>query len=79
MTEDDTFRRLKRIPYEEMRRQIVAISIAQLASTNSYRNKLAALNRGHWTLKEYQDEHVKDVQRRTRQDESRLLRGFSSI
>jgi hypothetical protein len=59
MTEDDTFRRLKRIPYEEMRAQIIQISLNLRNGTKS-----AALKAGGWTYEEYRDERVKDAQRR---------------
>lgn len=79
MTEDDTFRILKRIPYEDMRRQIVKISIRQITSNTSYKNKIDALTEGGWTVEEYRDERVKDAQRRSGLQDVKVLAGFSSI
>ena len=80
LNEDDTFRRLKRIPYEEMRRQIVQISVQQFVEgPGSRKRKIDALEAGGWTLEEYRDERVKDAQRRSGQKDPMVLAGFSSI
>lgn len=80
MTEDDTFRRLKRIPYEEMRQQIIKISVQQISDgPRSYARKIDALTAGGWTFEEYRDERVLDTQRRNDAAKAAALHGFKAI
>jgi hypothetical protein len=61
MTEDDTFRRLKRIPFEEMRRQIVVLN--RLKYPTRVPLKHQALENGGWTLQEFMLARIEAAQR----------------
>jgi len=79
MTEDDTFRRLKRLPFEEMRQQIIQISYQQVKDgPRSTKRKIDALEAGGWKLEEYQDERARDAQRRISAAAAARLHGFKA-
>lgn len=59
MTEDDTFERLKRIPFEQMLHYITHVPIPSPNDADFWSKELAKFN---WTVEEYAEafnEHVK--------------------
>lgn len=66
-TEDDTFRRLKRIPFEEMRQKIADIGRKHdITYQKEQKLKREELEKFGWTLSEYTAEQLRDVARRGR-------------
>lgn len=54
MNEDDTFSRLRRIPYNEMKTKVIAFNMENVIKKNSDRSGLYPLMEEHgWNLADY--------------------------